>query len=133
MSAEFPTDHDAKSLGDRSKDLFGEPASPYRDPSGRKKLKLTNDLSDKVAVLRAAGMDRQQIADAIGCCKKTLETLFFTIAERRQGGQARRGEKLEEFDPREVRRLLIGHYEMRYEIQSATNFVRRISHTREDR
>ncbi|CAG9240159.1 Plasmid stabilization protein [Paraburkholderia tropica] len=27
------------------------------------------------------------------------------------------GEKLFEFEPREVRRLLVGHYEMRYEIQ----------------
>lgn len=43
------------------------------------------------------------------------------------------GEKLEEFEPREVRRLLIGHYEMRYEIQSSTIFVLRIWHTREDR
>jgi hypothetical protein len=24
------------------------------------------------------------------------------------------GEKLEEFEPREVRRILVGHYEMRY-------------------
>jgi len=27
------------------------------------------------------------------------------------------GEKLEEFEPREVRRILVEHYEMRYEIQ----------------
>jgi hypothetical protein len=27
-------------------------------------------------VWRAAGMHRQEIADAIGCCKKTLETYF---------------------------------------------------------
>ena len=29
----------------------------------------------------------------------------------------RMGERLEEFEPREVRRLLVGHYEMRYELQ----------------
>jgi len=43
------------------------------------------------------------------------------------------GEKLEEFEPREVRRILVGHYELRYEIQKATIYVLRIWHTREDR
>ena len=31
------------------------------------------------------------------------------------------GEKLEEFEPREVRRILVGHYEMRYEIRESTD------------
>ncbi|MBZ0091603.1 MAG: type II toxin-antitoxin system RelE/ParE family toxin [Sulfuricellaceae bacterium] len=43
------------------------------------------------------------------------------------------GEKLEEFEPREVRRLLVGHYEMRYEIQESTIYVLRLWHAREDR
>lgn len=43
------------------------------------------------------------------------------------------GEKLEEFEPREVRRLLVGHYEMRYEIQESTVYVLRLWHTREQR
>jgi len=43
------------------------------------------------------------------------------------------GEKLEEFEPREVRRILVGHYEMRYEIRSSTIYVLRLWHTREDR
>ena len=43
------------------------------------------------------------------------------------------GEKVEEFAPREVRRLLIGHYEMRYEIKSNTIYVLRLWHTRENR
>lgn len=47
--------------------------------------------------------------------------------------QARIGEKLEEFEPREVRRIIIGRYEIRYEIQESTIFVLRIWHTREDR
>lgn len=46
---------------------------------------------------------------------------------------SRIGEKLEEFEPREVRRILIGRYEMRYEIQGATIYVLRLWHTREDR
>ncbi|WP_321785661.1 type II toxin-antitoxin system RelE/ParE family toxin [Paraburkholderia sp. J94] len=43
------------------------------------------------------------------------------------------GEKLFEFEPREVRRLLVGHYEMRYEIQQSTIYILRLWHTREDR
>lgn len=45
----------------------------------------------------------------------------------------RLGEQLEEFEPREVRRILVGHYEMRYEIQEACLYVLRLWHTREDR
>ena len=43
------------------------------------------------------------------------------------------GEKLEEFEPREVRRLFVGHYELRYEIQASTIYVLRLWHAREDR
>jgi plasmid stabilization system protein ParE len=43
------------------------------------------------------------------------------------------GEKLEEFEPREVRRILVGRYEVRYEIQKSTIYVLRLWHTREDR
>jgi len=43
------------------------------------------------------------------------------------------GERIEEFDPREIRRILVGHYEMRYEIQASTIYVLRLWHTREER
>jgi len=43
------------------------------------------------------------------------------------------GERLEEFDPRDVRRIQIGHYEMRYEIADSTVYLLRLWHTREDR
>ena len=43
------------------------------------------------------------------------------------------GERLEEFEPRDVRRIPIGHYEMRYEIVDATIYLLRLWHTREDR
>ena len=43
------------------------------------------------------------------------------------------GEKLEEFEPREVRRILVGRYEIRYEIQESTIYVLRLWHTRVDR
>lgn len=45
----------------------------------------------------------------------------------------RLGEPLEEFEPREVRRILVGHYEMRYEIQESVIYVLRLWHTREAR
>ena len=45
----------------------------------------------------------------------------------------RLGERLEEFDPREVRRILAGRYEIRYEIQGSTIYVLRLWHAREDR
>ncbi|MDD2046618.1 type II toxin-antitoxin system RelE/ParE family toxin [Pseudomonas putida] len=43
------------------------------------------------------------------------------------------GERLEEFVPRDVRRIQIGQYEMRYEIVDSTIFLLRLWHTREDR
>ena len=46
---------------------------------------------------------------------------------------ARVGEQLFQFEPREVRRILIGQYEMRYEIVNETIYILRLWHTREDR
>ena len=43
------------------------------------------------------------------------------------------GRSLSEFEPREVRRILVGHYEVRYEIQESTLYILRLWHTREDR
>jgi len=43
------------------------------------------------------------------------------------------GEQLFEFESREVRRIIVGRYEMRYEIQESTIYVLRLWHTREDR
>jgi len=43
------------------------------------------------------------------------------------------GERLEEFEPREVRWILVGLYEMRYEIQESIIYVLRLWHTREAR
>ena len=43
------------------------------------------------------------------------------------------GEQLFQFEPREVRRILIGEYELRYEIQNSTIYVLRLWHTRENR
>ena len=43
------------------------------------------------------------------------------------------GEKLEDFEPREVRRIIVSQYEMRYEPQGSTIYVLRLWHTRKER
>lgn len=43
------------------------------------------------------------------------------------------GEKLEAYEPREVRRIVVGNYEMRYEIAAATIFILRLWYCRENR
>jgi len=62
---------------------------------------------------------------------RTVQSL--TAAPHRILEQPRIGERLEEFEHREVRRILAGRYEIRYEIQESTIFILRLWHTREDR
>ena len=45
----------------------------------------------------------------------------------------RLGVRLSEFDPREVRKVLVADYEIRYEVSDIDVFILRIFHTREDR
>jgi len=62
---------------------------------------------------------------------RTMQIL--TAAPTNLLANPRLGERIEEFDPREVRRILVGRYEMRYEIQQSTIYVLRLWHTREER
>ncbi len=43
------------------------------------------------------------------------------------------GERLEAYAPREVRRVIVGDYELRYEIADATIHILRLWHGRENR
>lgn len=43
------------------------------------------------------------------------------------------GEKLTTYEGREVRRIIVGDYELRYEIVEATIFILRLWHGRENR
>lgn len=43
------------------------------------------------------------------------------------------GEQLFEFEGREVRRIIVGKYEIRYEIQDPCIYILRLWHTREHR
>ena len=45
----------------------------------------------------------------------------------------RLGEKIDAYEPREVRRLIVGNYEMRYELSAGDIFILRIWHSRENR
>lgn len=54
-------------------------------------------------------------------------------APDRLGSYPRLGEKLDAYLPREVRRIIVGNYEMRYEIANGAIFILRIWHCREDR
>jgi plasmid stabilization system protein ParE len=56
-----------------------------------------------------------------------------TTAPTRLLEQPRIGERLEEFKPREVRRIMVGRYEIRHELTASTLYVLRLWHTREDR
>lgn len=56
-----------------------------------------------------------------------------TAAAGRLPEHPRIGETIEHYSPREVRRILVGRYELRYEVQSAVIYVLRIWHTRENR
>jgi len=62
---------------------------------------------------------------------KTVQSL--TTAPQKIIEQPRIGEKLDEFEGREVRRLLIGRYEIRYELTLGVVYILRIWHTREAR
>jgi plasmid stabilization system protein ParE len=62
---------------------------------------------------------------------RTVQSL--TAAPMRLAVHPRLGEKLEEFEPREVRRILMGNYEMRYEVGEEAIFIVRLWHTREQR
>lgn len=56
-----------------------------------------------------------------------------TIAPVRIKEHPQIGEKIEGFEPHDVRRILVRHYEMRYEIKESVIYVLRIWHSREDR
>jgi plasmid stabilization system protein ParE len=62
---------------------------------------------------------------------RTVQSL--TVVPANLLDNPRIGERLEEFEPREVRRLMVGHYEMRYELRESNIYILRIWHTRENR
>tara|TARA_R100000900_G_scaffold22441_2_gene17915 strand:+ start:131391 stop:131669 length:279 start_codon:yes stop_codon:yes gene_type:complete len=62
---------------------------------------------------------------------RTVQSL--ARAPERLRENPRLGEQLFQFAPREVRRILVGRYEIRYEVQTESIIVLRLWHTRENR
>ena len=62
-----------------------------------------------------------------------LAVRHLVAGAKRIPARPRLGQRLREFAGREVRRLLIGDYEIRYELAGRDVFVLRIFHAREDR
>ncbi len=62
---------------------------------------------------------------------RTVQSL--TKTPTRLLANPRIGEQLFEFEGREVRRIIVGKYEIRYEIQDSCIYILRLWHTREHR
>lgn len=89
-------------------------------------LKWTNKaLSDLARLYEFLGPINQLAA------AKTVQSL--TKAPTMLLANPRMGEQLFQFDHREIRRIMVGQYEMRYEIAGETVYVLRLWHTREER
>lgn len=58
---------------------------------------------------------------------------MLTAAPSRLIDYPRIGEKLDAYDQREVRRIIVGHYEMRYAMEGERIVILRLWHCREDR
>jgi plasmid stabilization system protein ParE len=69
----------------------------------------------------------------VNCSAASRTVQSLTQAPSSLLANPRIGERLDEFEPREVRRILVGRYEMRYEVQENSIYILRIWHTREDR
>ncbi len=59
--------------------------------------------------------------------------LTLTVAPRQLLDRPKSGRQLDQYLPREVRRIIIGNYEMRYELVGLTIYILRVWHTREER
>ena len=62
-----------------------------------------------------------------------LAVRHIVAGAKRIPARPRLGQRLRQFAGREVRRVLIGDYEIRYELDGRDVFLLRIFHTREDR
>jgi len=90
------------------------------------KLKWTSEaLSDLTRLYEFLAPVNQQAA------ARAVQTL--TAAPTTLLRNSRIGEQLFQFEPREVRRIIVSQYEIRYEIQGPTIYVLRLWLTREER
>ena len=90
------------------------------------KLKWSNQAVANVARLHDFLAKMNPTAAA-----RAAQTL--TVAPRQLLERPQSGRQLEQYLPREVRRIIVGNYEMRYELVESTVFILRVWHTREER
>lgn len=100
----------------------------YREPPARSPmpLKWTNHALGDLARLYEFLAPANSIAAA-----HAVQSLVGVAAKIQEN--PRIGIKLGEFEPREVRRIFIANYEVRYEIRESIIYILRIWHTRENR
>ena len=60
---------------------------------------------------------------------RAVQTL--TVAPRQLLDRPQSGRQLDQYLPREVRRIIVGNYEMRYELVGSAVYILRVWHTRE--
>lgn len=90
----------------------------------------------KVVFSRHFREDVEHFAAALELVSPSVAQRFessLRLAVRRLAALPRVGPRIEGFEPRELRRLLIGDYELRYEIADGQLFVLRIFHVKENR
>lgn len=90
------------------------------------KLKWSNEA---VAMLRVSTTFWPKMNPAAAA--RAAQTL--TVAPRQLLDRPQSGRQLEQYLPREVRCIIVGNYEMRYELVESTVFILRVWHTREER
>ncbi len=90
------------------------------------KLKWSNEAVADVARLHDFLAKVNPIAAA-----RAAQTL--TLAPRQLLDRPQVGRQLDQYLPRDVRRIIVGNYEMRYERVESTVYILRVWHTREER
>ena len=90
------------------------------------RLRWTSKALDDLA--RLHGFLRFANPEAAG---KAVQTI--TRAVRKLSDHPRMGERLTQFPSQEIRRFIVGNYEIRYEIRDSVIYIARLWHTREDR
>ena len=90
------------------------------------KLKWSNQAVADIARL-------QDFLAKVNPTAATRATQTLTVAPRRLLDRPQSGRKLDQYLPREVRRTIVGNYEMRYELVDMTVYILRVWHTREER
>ena len=74
-----------------------------------------------------------EFLDPVNPRAAALAVRHIVAGAKRIPARPRLGQRLRQFAGREVRRLLIGDYEIRYELAGQDIFLLRIFHSREDR